>query len=152
MREVWISGYRSYAERPCDDPPDKDTDEDGAVDAWGRRRHGRSCVCVQHGERMVAGFCANWAPDMDAIYETHHGPGRNGNFLLAEYDGAIIGCVGAVPHDRLTCELHRMSVSGRSHVSSQEIPRRPCHDAHGADQGRAQRRRGPSHKLGTRWV
>ena len=116
VRDVWISGYRSYSENPCNDPPSAEGEQEAG--GWGWRRPERpsgGCVCVLHSERMLAGFCSHWAPDMDAIYETHLGPGRGGNFLIAECGGEIIGCVGAMPHDPLTCELHRMSVSGRSH-------------------------------------
>jgi N-acetylglutamate synthase-like GNAT family acetyltransferase len=115
VRDVWISGYRSYSENPCNDPPSTEGEQEGGGWGWRRPERPSGCVCVLHSERMLAGFCSHWAPDMDAIYETHLGPGRGGNFLIAECGGEIIGCVGAMPHDPLTCELHRMSVSGRSH-------------------------------------
>jgi N-acetylglutamate synthase-like GNAT family acetyltransferase len=115
VRDVWISGYRSYSENPCNDPPSTEGEQEAGGWGWRRPERPSGCVCVLHSERMLAGFCSHWAPDMDAIYETHLGPGRGGNFLIAECGGEIIGCVGAMPHDPLTCELHRMSVSGRSH-------------------------------------
>jgi GNAT superfamily N-acetyltransferase len=115
VRDVWISGYRSYSENPCNDPPSTEGEQEAGGWGWRRPERPSGCVCVLHSERMLAGFCSHWAPDMDAIYETHLGPGRGGNFLIAECGGEILGCVGAMPHDPLTCELHRMSVSGRSH-------------------------------------
>ena len=111
VREVWISGYRSYTENPCREAPDG---AEGGLAAWLGGGWG-GCCCAEHGERMVAGFCARWAPDMDDIWGSHLAPGRGGTFLLAECAGEIVGCVGGMPHDPLTLELHRMSVLGGQH-------------------------------------
>jgi GNAT superfamily N-acetyltransferase len=65
---------------------------------------------------MVAGFCEHWAPDMEDIWACHCTAEAGGNFFVAtQGDGQgseeFVGCVGAVPHDQLTVELHRMSVA-----------------------------------------
>ena len=56
---------------------------------------------------------------MDDIFNSHMGDGAGGTFLLAARGGEgggggaeeLVGCVGALVRDRLTVELHRMSVS-----------------------------------------
>ena len=96
VREVWLSGYRSYAENPCGEAPDGADAAEGGLAAWLGGGWG-GCCCAEHGERMVAGFCARWAPDMDDIWGSHLAPGRGGTFLLAGVGFVMVGTMLNLP-------------------------------------------------------